>query len=294
MANQLIPLPTLVCINCGGQFLPKRRYKKNGASNGFRLSKCCGYKCSNISGGRQRRKDVPILTCFNCGKHFNAKQIFNNQGQRDGYNKNKFCSRKCLNATVNEQRKLATTIIKICINCKSQFLAQRYKTNKCCSRECFIAYQSRLHLKYSRLKTCLNCGASFERNPRYAIRSGKYCSQECTSTVKAKNMAEKYEDPLFRMKGLEGRLKPKAIEKRRNNRNQKILLIETAKHITKTLGLLPEDIMPNVSIPTKAALWFWSHPPVRWWGKAISIGQYRRHLLAKTAETLIQQHGIKL
>lgn len=161
-----------VCKQCGKNYI---QINEEGSRE------FCSEECK-----LQFRRDRQFGVCKQCGKTFEQTK------KKDGsYSTREFCSNECVNASYNK--------IYTCPACGKKF--KREKINKvCCSVEC---ENSGWELKQDyRICTCETCGKDFKRyrSPKTGQFSGskpKYCSHECQTLGRKKNVFERYGDDFY-------------------------------------------------------------------------------------------------
>lgn len=151
----------MVCRECGKEFIPKSRGRKN---NGF----CCHY-CSD----KYRKKMQPFkysAVCEFCGKTFET----NNAGQR-------FCSVGCRGAASSGR----TVYHKICEYCGQPF-DTLYPKYRFCSSAC-ASRKNAEEMRGRNMQTCQCCGKAYYTD--HPKRS-KYCSMECYEEMTRRQVEE--------------------------------------------------------------------------------------------------------
>ena len=149
----------MICRNCGAEFEPKKRGRKN--------SRFCSHKCSDT----WRQHDIYDLMpkkyekqCAFCGKSFQT----NSEGQ-------KYCSTKCS----HDVRKTGRTVYtKKCLYCNEEFKTI-HKGNKYCTSVCASRHAADLRRgEYF----CEYCG-----KPRYSDHPNRnrFCSRECATKARS-------------------------------------------------------------------------------------------------------------
>lgn len=146
------------CRNCGEEFEPKKRGRKN-----------TWFCCKNCSDNWRRHNIYDLQSkkytkqCVFCGEDFQT----NNEKQ-------KYCSTKCSHAV----RKTGRTIYKkVCLYCNAEFTTI-YKDNKYCTSACASRHAANLRRgEYF----CEYCG-----QPRHSDHPNRnrFCSRECAAKAK--------------------------------------------------------------------------------------------------------------
>ncbi|SEN53599.1 hypothetical protein [Lihuaxuella thermophila] len=135
-----------------------------------------------------------ITICATCGKQF---EYLRKKGPA-----RKYCSDECRNKQPRTVKNMtAENMTAVCVVCNAEF-APRYKSQKCCSRECGKKSAGQVLSQRFQTHICKHCGSEFKHK-----RSGRtkniFCSRECaynhrkgsTTSNKRKEYKDLLEEP---------------------------------------------------------------------------------------------------
>ena len=153
-----------ICPQCGKEFVYMKSQER----------KYCSKECFKKS--KQTGMDIQ---CDNCGKTFHRRQYHIDRQKKNG--QNNFCCLKCQKEFLHKQ----TFEIRQCEICGKEFEASKLSTQRFCSDECQIKWQTtnvgELNPKFtSVLMPCTYCGKLHYVKP-YKLNEQEnfFCSKEC-------------------------------------------------------------------------------------------------------------------
>jgi very-short-patch-repair endonuclease len=156
-----------ICPQCGKEF----SYMKS------KERKYCSKECFCKS--KQTGKEI---MCDNCGKPFYRRQYHIDRQKNKG--QNSFCCTRCQKEYLHKQ----TYEIRKCEICGQEFEVSKLSTQRFCSDECQIKWQTtrirELNPKFTSILTsCTYCGKEHYVKPyKFEQQENFFCSKECRQT----------------------------------------------------------------------------------------------------------------
>lgn len=164
------------CDHCGVSMrIKKKLYEEK--LNGKRKYIFCSKKCAN-----EAKRTGHDIICDNCGNVFYRRQYHIDRQANN--NQNNFCSIRCQKEYLHKQRFEE----RICEICGDSFEASRRSTQRFCSDECQIKWQTtrvgELNPNFTSILTpCSYCGREHYVKPyRFDEQEHFFCSVKCRQT----------------------------------------------------------------------------------------------------------------